>query len=77
MFRNIISFDFRFRKTIPFCSKNIGGVLTEALSAPELLTKLSTAAVCRLADLIGKAPRKILGPSYSRWPNAQEKVLAR
>ncbi len=45
MFRNMISFDFRFRKTIPFDSKNIGDVLIESLSAPELLTKLSAAAV--------------------------------
>lgn len=45
MFRNMISFDFHFRKTVPFDSKNIGDVLIESLSAPELLTKLSTAAV--------------------------------
>lgn len=77
MFRNIISFDFRFRKTTPFYSKNIGDVLTESLSTPVLLTKLSTVAVCRLEDLIGEAPQKKLGPSYSRWPNAQKKVLAR
>jgi glycosyltransferase involved in cell wall biosynthesis len=41
----MISFDFRFRKTIPFDSKNIGDVLIESLSTPELLTKLSAAAV--------------------------------
>lgn len=41
----MISFDFRFRKIIPGDSKNIGEALKEALSATELLTKLSTAAV--------------------------------
>ncbi|MDF9774453.1 glycosyltransferase [Pseudomonas baetica] len=61
----------------PFDSMNIGDVLTEALSTPELLSKLSSATVCRATDLIGKVSRKRLGLSDWRWPNAQKKVVAR